>query len=184
MIDRKHELSISRQAHLMGLSRGIVYYLPKPVSPEDLELMRRIDELHLEFPFAGSRMLRDLLNRERRLMKRMGIEALYRKPNTSKAGKGHKIYPYLLRNRVIDRPNQVWAMDITYLPMAKGLVYLCAVVDWVSRKILSHRISISMDTSFCLDALEEAFEKYGKPEIFNTDQRQPIYQRRFYESTQ
>jgi putative transposase len=180
MIDRKHELSITKQAYLMGISRGTIYYLPKPVSSEDLSLMRRIDELHLEFPFAGSRMLRDLLNREReknisrkrlrRLMKQMGIEALYRKPNTSKASKNHKIYPYLLRNRVIDRPNQVWAMDITYIPMAKGFVYLCAVVDWVSRKILSHRVSISMDTNFCLDALEEAFASYGQPDIFNTDQ--------------
>ncbi len=141
--------------------------------------MRRIDELHLEFPFAGSRMLRDLLNREGygvgrerigRLMNKMGVEARYRKPNTSKRGKGHKIYPYLLRGMTINRANQVWATDITYIPMAKGFVNLCAVVDWVSRKILAHRVSISMDTSFCLDALEDAIERYGKPEIFNTDQ--------------
>lgn len=141
--------------------------------------MRRIDELHLEFPFAGSRMLRDLLQREARkigrkrvrsLMTRMGIEALYRKPNTSKRGKGHKVYPYLLRGLNIDQANQVWAMDITYIPMAKGFIYLYAVVDWASRKILSHRVSITMETDFCVEALEEAFARYGKPEIFNTDQ--------------
>jgi putative transposase len=156
-----------------------VYYLPKPASAEDLALMRRLDELHLEFPFAGSRMLRDLFNREGRtigrkrvrcLMKRMDIEALYRKPNTSKRGKGHKVYPYLLPGLTITKPNQAWAMDITYIPMAKGFIYLCAVVDWASRKILSHRVSISMDSEFCIDALEDAFSRYGKPEIFNTDQ--------------
>lgn len=180
MIDRNHRLSISRQATLLGISRGSVYYSPKEDSSDDLALMRRIDELHLEYPFAGSRMLRDLLNRERerkvgrkrirRLMGKMGVEALYRKPNTSKRGKGHKIYPYLLRGRTIKAANQVWATDITYIPMARGFVYLCAVVDWASRKILSHRISNSMDTSFCLDALEDAFARYGQPEIFNTDQ--------------
>ena len=141
--------------------------------------MRRIDELHLEHPFAGSRMLRDLLNREgekigrkrvRTLMKRMGIEALYRRPNTSKRHPGHKIYPYLLRGMNIDRANQVWALDITYIPMAKGYVYLCAVIDWASRKVLAHRVSITMDTSFCTEALEEAFARYGLPEIVNTDQ--------------
>jgi len=144
-----------------------------------MTLMRRIDELHLEMPWAGSRMLRDLLQREgikigrkhvATLMKRLSIEALYRKPNTSKKQPGHKIYPYLLRHRIINQPHQVWAMDITYIPMRKGFVYLCAVVDWASRKILSHRVSISMDTSFCIDALEEALQKYGAPEIFNTDQ--------------
>lgn len=179
MIDRSHTLSLTRQAKLVGISRGSVYYLPKPVSSDELDLIHRIDELHLEFPFAGSRMLRDLLNREdykvgrkrvRRLMKTMGIEALYRKPNTSKPGKGHKVYPYLLRKLRITRANHVWAMDITYIPMAKGFVYLCAVVDWASRKVLAHRISISMETQFCLDALAEAFERYGRPEIFNTDQ--------------
>jgi len=179
MINRDEKLSITRQAQLLGISRGRVYYLPKPASSEDLALMRRIDELHLDFPFAGSRMLRDLLNREdfsvnrkrvQRLMRKMGIQALYRKPNTSKPGKGHKIYPYLLRGLTVNQPNQVWAMDITYIPMAKGFVYLCAVVDWASRNILAHRVSISMDTSFCLDALEEAFDRFGQPEIFNTDQ--------------
>ena len=143
--------------------------------------MRRIDELHMEFPFAVSRMLRDLLRREgykhkigrkrvRTLMRRMGIEALYRKPNTSKKGKDHKVYPYLLWGLTIDRPNHVWAMDITYIPMAKGFVYLCAVVDWASRKVLSHHISITMESDFCVDALEEALALYGKPAIFNTDQ--------------
>jgi len=179
MIDRQHELPISQQAKLLNLSRGSVYYLPVPVSEADMKLMRRIDELHLEMPWAGSRMLRDLLQREgikigrkhvSTLMKRLSIEALYRKPNTSKKHPRHKIYPYLLRNLVIDRANQVWAMDITYIPMRKGFVYLCAVVDWASRKILAHRISISMDTSFCIDALEEALQKYGTPDIFNTDQ--------------
>ena len=179
MIDRNHRLSLTRQAKLLGIARGTVYYLPKPASPEDLTLMRRMDALHLEFPFAGSRMLRDLLNREgyevgrkrvRSLMKRMGLEALYRKPNTSKRGKGHNVYPYLLRGLSIDTPNQVWAMDITYIPMAKGFIYLCAVVDSASRKILSHRVSITMESDFCIDALEEALTHHGKPEIFNTDQ--------------
>lgn len=179
MINRAHTLPLSQQVKLVGISRGAAYYLPRPVSPKDLQLMRRMDELHLEFPFAGSRMLRDLLNREghaigrkrvRSLMKRMGLEALYRKPNTSKRGRGHKIYPYLLRGLTIDRPNQVWAMDITYIPMAKGFVYLCAVVDWASRKVLSHRVSITMESDFCVEALEEALATHGKPEIFNTDQ--------------
>ena len=141
--------------------------------------MRRIDELHLEYPFAGSRMLRDFLHREgvevgRRhvgtLMKRMGIEALYRKPNTSKPKPGNKIYPYLLRGLKVEQPNQVWAMDITYIPMARGFVYLTAVVDWCSRRVLSHRVSITMEAAFCVEALEEALARYGKPEIFNTDQ--------------
>lgn len=179
MIDRHHELPITRQASLLGLSRSSVYYLPVPVSDADLALMRRIDELHLQMPFAGARMLRDLLKREgcavgrkhiSTLMKRMGIEALYRKPNTSRRGVGHKVYPYLLRQMTIDRPNQVWALDITYIPMRRGFVYLCAVVDWASRKILSHRVSISMDSAFCVEALEEAIERFGVPQIVNTDQ--------------
>lgn len=145
----------------------------------DLKLMRRIDEMHLKRPFYGSRRLRDWLqdegydiNRKRvqRLMRQMGIRALYPKPRTSKPGKGHKIYPYLLRDLVIDRPNQVWATDISYIPMAKGFVYLVAVVDWYSRKVLSWRLSNSMDTDFCVDALEEALSRYGRPDIFNTDQ--------------
>ena len=179
MIDKKHDLPITRQAKALKLSRGSVYYLPRRVPAADLAMMRRMDELHLEFPFAGSRMLRDLLNAEgfetgRRhvvtLMKRMAIEAIYRKPNTSKPTPGHKIYPYLLRKLQIDRPNQVWATDITYIPMARGFVYLTAVVDWFSRRVLSWRVSITMEAEFCIEALEEALAKHGRPDIFNTDQ--------------
>ena len=179
MIDRNHDLPIVRQAKALNISRASVYYKPRPVSAEDLALMRRIDELHLEYPFAGSRMLRDLLNREgveigRRhvatLMKRMGVEAIYRRPNTSKPAAGNRIYPYLLRALKVDRANQVWAMDITYIPMARGFVYLAAVVDWFSRRVLSYRVSITMEADFCVEALEEALTKYGAPGIFNTDQ--------------
>jgi putative transposase len=179
MIDRSHALPLARQAKALNISRGSVYYKPRPVSAEDLAIMRRIDELHLEFPFAGSRMLRDMLRREgieigrRRvttMMKRMGIEAIYRRPHTSKPAPGHKIYPYLLRGVRVESPNQVWAMDITYIPMARGFVYLAAVVDWFSRRVLSHRISITMEADFCVEALEEALAKHGKPGIFNTDQ--------------
>ena len=179
MINRSHSLPVARQARELGISRGSVYYLPKPVSVADLAIMRRIDEMHLELPFAGSRMLRDLLRQEgiemgrqhvATLMKKMAIEAIYRRPNTSKPAPGHKIYPYLLRKLAIVRPNQVWATDISYIPMAKGFVYLVAIVDWFSRKVLSHRVSISMEADFCVEALEEALARYGKPEIFNTDQ--------------
>jgi putative transposase len=179
MIDRSHALPINRQAELVGISRGNVYYLPSAVSEAEQRLMQRIDELNLAHPFAGSRMLRDMLAREgvevgRRhvatLMRRMGIQALYRKPNTSKKHPGHKIYPYLLRGLTIDRANQVWATDITYVPMACGWVYLCAIVDWASRRVLAHRISISMDVGFCVEALQEALAKYGAPEMFNSDQ--------------
>jgi putative transposase len=179
MINPKHKLSIRRQAELLEISRSTVYYRPRAVSEADLMLMRRIDELHLNYPFAGSRMLRDMLSQQglevgrrhvRTLMRRMGIETLYRKPNTSNPAAGHKIYPYLLRGLSITRPNQVWAMDITYIPMARGFVYLAAVVDWFSRRVLAWRVSITMDTSFCIEALDEALSQYGKPEIFNTDQ--------------
>ena len=179
MIDRTHDLSIAKQAKVLGISRGSVYDLPGPVPAADLAIMRRMDELHLEFPFAGSRMLRDLLNQEgidigRRhvstLMKRMGLEALYRKPNTSKPTPGHKIYPYLLRGLTIDCPNQVWAMDITDVPLARGFVYLAAVVDWFSRRVLSWRGSITLEAAFCVEALEEALARHGRPEIVNTDQ--------------
>ena len=179
MIDRCDGLPVSRQAKALGISRGSVYYLPRPVSAEDLSVMRRIDELHLEFPFAGSRMLQGFLVREgyrigRRhvatLMKRMGIEALYRRPNTSKPAPGHTIFPYLLRKLAVTRPNQVWATDITYIPMARGFVYLAAVVDWFSRKVLAWRLSITLDATFCIEAAEEAIARYGKPEIFNSDQ--------------
>ena len=179
MIDRAHDLPITKQAAALNISRGSVYYLPRPVSAADLALMRRIDELHLEFPFAGSRLLRDLLAAEGRkvgrrhvktLMKRMGIEALYRRPRTSQPEPGHKIYPYLLRGTAITRPNQVWAMDITYIPMARGFVYLAVVLDWFSRRVLSWRVSITMEAAFCVETLEEALAKHGTPEIFNTDQ--------------
>ncbi len=179
MIDRSHDLSIVRQAKALGLSRSTVHYAPRPVPPEDLQLMRRLDELHLDFPFAGARMLRDLLRREgvsigRRhvatLMKCMRIAAIYRCPNTSKPAPGHKIYPYLLRKLKVERPNHVWAMDITYIPMARGFVYLAAVVDWATRRVLSHRVSTTMEAEFCVEALKEALAKHGKPEIFNTDQ--------------
>jgi len=179
MIDRSHELPIAKQAKALGISRGSIYYLPRPMSAADLAVMRRMDELHLDFPFAGSRMLRDLLQAEgikigRRhvstLMKRMGIETIYRKPNTSKPSPGHKVYPYLLGKMQVLRPNRVWAMDITYIPMAHGFVYLAAVVDWFSRRILSHRVSITMEADFCIEALEEALARHGRPEIFNTDQ--------------
>ena len=179
MIDRSHPLPITKQAKALGISRGSVYYLPRPVSAAALAVMRRMDELHLEFPFAGSRMLRDLLNKEgveigrcrvATLMKRVGIEALYRKPNTSKPAPGHKIYPYLLRGMTIDRPNQVWAMDLTYVPMARGFVYLAVVIDRFSRRVLAWRLSITMEAAFCVEALEEALARHGRPGIFNTDQ--------------
>ena len=179
MIDRSHDLPLTRQAEVLGLSRSSLYYQPRPVSPADLAIMRRIDELHLDYPFAGSRMLRDLLRGEGveigrghviTLMKRMGIEVIYRRPNTSKAAPGNKIYPYLLRGLTVDRPNQVWAMDITYIPMARGFVYLAAVVDWFSRRVLAWRVSIDMAVDFCLEAVEEAMARHGKPDIFNTDQ--------------
>ena len=161
------------------MARSTVYALPTPIPDRDLDLMKRIDRLHLEMPYAGSRMLRDLLNQDgikvgrkhvATLMKRMGIEALYRKPKTTKKHPQHRVYPYLLRGLSIDRPNQVFAMDITYIPMARGFVYLVAVLDWYSRKVLSWRVSITMDVDFCLEALEEAINVHGVPEIVNTDQ--------------
>jgi len=167
-----------RQAQIVSISRGSVYYESQPVSDADLKLMRRIDELHLELPFAGARMLRGLLRAEgfsvgrkhmTTLTPRMGITALYRKPNTSKKAPGHAIWPYLLRTLAITRSNHVWAMNISYIPMARGFVYLAAVIDWHSRRVLAWRLSISMDTAFCTEAVEEAIAKYGKPEIFNTD---------------
>ena len=179
MIDREHDLPIAKQAKALNISRGSVYYLPRPVSAADLAIMRRIDELHLEFPFAGSRMLRGLLAAEgcrigrrhvKTLMRRMGIEALYRRPRTTKPEPGHKIYPYLLRGMAITRPNQVWAMDITYIPMARGFVYLAVVLDWFSRRVLSWRLSITMEAAFCVETLEDALARHGKPDIFNTDQ--------------
>jgi putative transposase len=179
MIDPEHDLPIKQQAEVLGISRSTVYYEPRPISEEDLRFMRRLDELHLNYPFAGSRMLRGLLWQRglkvgrrhiKTLMKRMGIEAIYRKPNTSKPAPGHRIYPYLLRGLAITRPNQVWAMDLTYIPLARGFIYLAAVVDWFSRRVLAWKLSITMDVSFCIEALEEALSANEKPEIFNTDQ--------------
>ena len=179
MIDPKHKLTIARQADLLDISRAAVYYVPRPISEADLALQRRIDELHLERPFAGSRMLRRFLRAEGHevgrkhvatLMRRMGIEALYRKRSTSRREPGHEIHPYLLRNVAIEQPNQVWAMDITYLPMRRGFVYLCAVMDWASRRILSFRLSNTLTADFCVEALEEAIGRHGKPGIVNTDQ--------------
>src|SRR4029077_11237026 len=151
----------------------------RPVPDADLAIMRRLDRLHLEFPFAGSRMLQGLLAAEgckigrrhvKTLMRRMGIEALYRHPRTTKPEPGHKIYPYLLRGVEITRPNQVWAMDITYIPMERGFVYLAVVLDWFSRRVLSWRVSITMEAAFCVETLEDALARHGRPEIFNTDQ--------------
>ena len=179
MIDRAHRLSISGQARLLGLSRGSVYYQRRPPAAADVALMRQLDALHVEYPFAGSRMLRDLLRQEGHevgrlhvatLMKRMGIAALYRRPATSHPTPGHQIYPSLLRKLAVTRPNQVWAMDITYVPMARGFVYLVAVVDWFSRKVLAWRLSMTLETGPCLEALSEALAWYGPPEILNTDQ--------------
>jgi putative transposase len=179
MIDRKEQLSVTRQAHLLGISRGSVYYLPRPVGDADLALMRRLDELHLEHPFMGARMLRDQLHREgtqvgRRhvgtLMQRMGIAALAPQPGTSKRAPGHKIYPYLLRKLAITRSNQVWALDTTYIPMARGFVYLTAVVDVFSRRVLAHRVAITLEAIHAREVIEQALAKYGAPEIVNTDQ--------------
>ena len=179
MIDPSHKLPVAQQARLLELSRSSVYYLPKATSEADLALMRRIDELHLEYPFAGARMLRDMLVLEGfeigrkhvgTLMRKMGIEAIYRKANTSRRNQAHRIYPYLLRDLTIERANHVWAMDTTYIPMRRGFVYLCAVLDWATRKVLSWRLSNSLTADPCVDALEEAIVKYGAPEIMNTDQ--------------
>jgi putative transposase len=179
LIDRDHKLPLTRQAAVLGIGRGSVYYRASPVPAAELAIMRRIDELHLDYPFAGSRMLRDLLRgegiaigRERvtTMMRRMAIEAVYRRPHTSKPADGHKVFPYLLRGLGIDRPNQAWGMDITYIPMARGFVYLAAVMDWFSRRVLSWRVSISMEVDFCLDAVDDALVRHGRPEIFNTDQ--------------
>jgi putative transposase len=179
MIDREHDLSIVRQAEALNVSRSSVYYLPRPVPEADLAIMRHLDRLHLEFPFAGSRLLKGLLAAEgsqvgrrhvKTLMRRMGIEALYRRPRTTNPEPGHKIYPYLLRGKEITLSNQVWAMDITYIPMARGYVYLAVVLDWASRRVLSWRVSITMEAAFCVETLQDALAKHGRPEIFNTDQ--------------
>lgn len=179
MIDRTHPLPLTRQAAALGISRGSVYYVPRPITDADLALMRQLDALHLEFPYAGARLLRRLLRREgmrvgRRhiatLMRRMAITAIAPQPGTSRRHRAHPVFPYLLRGRSITRPNQVWAMDITYIPMARGFVYLAAVMDWAARRVLSWRVSITLDSSFCVDAVEDAIARYGRPEIVNTDQ--------------
>lgn len=179
MIDRDHDLSITRQAELLGMSRGSIYYLPRPVSAADLDLMRRIDRLHLEHPFMGARMLRDQLRGDgfkvgrrhiRTLMLRMGIAAMAPQPGTSKRAPGHKIYPYLLRKLAITRANQVWALDTTYIPMARGFVYLTAVVDVASRRVLAHKVAITLEAIHAKEVIEQALARYGTPEIVNTDQ--------------
>ena len=183
MIDKTHALPIAKQALALGISRGAVYYTPRPVSTRDLALMRRLDELHTECPFAGARMWRRLLKMHyptefpgvgRRhiatLMRQMGIAAICPQPGTSRRHRAHPVYPYLLRHRAITRPNEVWAMDITYIPMAHGFVYLAAGMDWASRRVLSWRVSITLDSAFCIDAVEEAIARHGCPTIFNTDQ--------------
>jgi putative transposase len=180
LVAHPHEhFSIIEQCALLKVPRSTLYYKPKPVSADDLALMKRIDEIYLKWPFYGSRrMVAELrgeghdINRKRvrRLMRLMGIEAFYQKPNTSRKHPNHKIYPYLLRNLAITRPNHVWCADITYIPMAKGFVYLVAVMDWYSRRVLAWRLSITMETDFCVEALKEAMQRYGKPDIFNTDQ--------------
>ena len=179
MVTRTEPLSIIRQCELLDLPRSTFYHVPTPVSEADLELMKLIDRCHLELPFYGSRRMVDwlgdegyLVNRKRvqRLMRTMGIVAVYPKRNLSLANQAHRVYPYLLRHLNIDRPNQVWATDITYIPMARGFVYLVAVIDWYSRRVLSWRLSNTLDSQFCVDALEDAIATYGAPEIFNTDQ--------------
>ena len=180
LVDRADDdLSIVAQCRLLRVPRSTLYRRPAPVSEDDLQLLRRIDEQYLTAPFYGSRRMVAVLRRDgwavnrkrvRRLMRLLGIEAIYQKPNTSRRHPDHKVYPYLLRGLVIDRPNQVWCADITYIPLAKGFVYLVAVMDWFSRRVLAWRLSIGMETSFCVEALKDATDRYGQPEIFNTDQ--------------
>ena len=180
LVDRADDdLSIVAQCRLLSVPRSTLYRRPAPVSEDDLQLLRRIDEQYLTAPFYGSRRMVAVLRRDgwavnrkrvRRLMRLLGIEAIYQKPNTSRRHPDHKVYPYLLRGLVIDRPNQVWCADITYIPLAKGFVYLVAVMDWFSRRVLAWRLSIGMETSFCVEALKDATDRYGQPEIFNTDQ--------------
>ena len=180
LIDRSERSpSIRRQCALLGVTRSGVYRALRPANDNDLLLMRRIDELYTAWPFLGSRRMTALLggegcrvNRKRvqRLMRRMGIAALGPKPRTTKPAPGHKIFPYLLRNLVIERPNHVWAADITYVPVERGFLYLVAIIDWASRAVLAWRLSNTMDVAFCLAALEDALARFGKPEIFNTDQ--------------
>ena len=178
-IQSAHKLCKARRCELLGMARSTAYYQACPLGERDLELMRIIDEIHLRYPFLGSRRVRDELdergyrvNRKRiqRLMRQMGLRALYPRRRTSQPGKGHKIYPYLLRGLAVERANQVWASDVCYIPMAKGFMYLVAIMDWHSRKVLSWRVSNSLEPDFCVEALEEALARFGAPEIFNTDQ--------------
>jgi putative transposase len=179
MIVKEHSLPITRQCRILNLSRSGIYYLPVPVSDKDRDLMQLIDEIHIHYPFMGVRSIRNELKDKghevgrshiRTLMRKMGIEALYQKPRLSKPHPGHTIYPYLLRGLTIAESNHVWCADITYIPMARGFCYLVAVMDWASRRVLSWKLSNTLDTSFCIDALEEAISLYGTPRIFNTDQ--------------
>lgn len=179
MIDKEHELPITKQCKILELSRSSIYYVSVPANDKDRELMRLIDEIHLEEPYLGSRGMKSVLRMRgykagrihvRTLMRKMGIEAIYKKPRLSKSHPDHKVYPYLLRGLNIAEANSVWCSDITYIPMAKGFCYLVAIMDWASRKVLSWRLSNTLDVSFCIEALEEALMKYGKPDIFNTDQ--------------
>jgi putative transposase len=180
LVDRDDpDLSVAAQCRLLKVARSTLYYQPAPVDADDLALMRRMDELYTKWPFYGSRRMVAALRQDglavnrkrvRRLMRVMGLEAIYQKPNTSKGHPDHKVYPYLLRGLAIDRPNQVWCADITYIPMAKGFVYLVAVMDWFSRRVLSWRLSITMEADFCVEALQEAITRHGQPDIFNTDQ--------------
>lgn len=179
MIDRESDLPLTRQADILQLSRSSLYYVPVPISPADLELMRRIDHLHTHYPFMGARMLRDRLKalgytvgrrHVARLMRLMGLEALYRKKRTTKRNPEHPVFPYLLRGMTIDRPNQVWAADISYIPMRRGFLYLFAIIDWATRRVLAWRLSNTLTTDFCIETVREAIAAHGKPEIFNTDQ--------------
>ena len=179
MIDPESNLSVMNQCQLLNISRSSFYYKPKPIKAEDLQLMRLIDEQYLKTPSWGSRSMRNHLRRlgykvnrkkVQRLMRLMGLEAIYPKPKTSRPHPQHKVYPYLLRNLKIDAPNQVWAADITYIPMSRGFMYLVAVMDWYSRKVLAWRVSNTLDSDFCVQAVEEALSRFGAPEIFNTDQ--------------
>ena len=180
MIRRDHpDLSLSQQCQVLAISRSSFYYAPRGERPENLALMRRIDELFLKYPFYGSRQMARHLRREgieagrhrvRRLMRLMGLEAIYQAPRTSQPHPAHRIYPYLLTGMVIDRPNQVWCADITYIPVQRGFLYLVAIMDWATRHVLAWRLSNTMDTAFCVEALAEALARYPAPEIFNTDQ--------------
>lgn len=179
MISAEHDLPIVRQCEIIALAPSTFYHKPEPVSEADMKIMLRLDQLHLEMPFVGARMLRNKLREDgyrigrkhaATLMRRMGLEALYRKPRLSKKHPKHKIYPYLLRGLTIERANHVWCTDISYIPMRRGFMYLCAILDWATRRVLAWRLSNTLTTDFCIEALEEAIARYGTPEIFNTDQ--------------